>query len=98
MNTAVKQLSRPLYAEAREYCERHGIESLEDLERARMYMCVCEFHKQMRPWNEMLVKAHPAMYSINHDATLPDEYVALQAQVKEIAQRIAAELGLEEMQ
>ncbi len=98
MSTAMSRINRPLYSEARAYCEKYGVESLDELEEIRLFMCAREYRERMRPLNEMLVKAHPLMYSVTHEGPLPEAYEALQALVKEIAQRTASDLGLKEMQ
>jgi hypothetical protein len=86
---------QPLYYEARAYCDRHGIESADEMERVRLSMCAREFKARMQPWNDVLVKAHPAMYSVNVNEPLPQSYLDLQEQVREIARRVAKDLGLE---
>lgn len=95
MSAAIFQIDRPMYLEAREFADRHDVTGLEALEQIRRSMCVREFRKQMRPWNDMLAKCRPLMYSVNRGEPLPDAYVALQAQVNEMAILTAQRLGLD---
>jgi hypothetical protein len=89
------QLARPLplYATARAYCEARGIKP-EHVESVRVEMCVKELNARLNPWREKLVKLHPAMYSPDPHAALPESYLKLQEQVRLLAEHYAAELGL----
>jgi hypothetical protein len=94
MQNAINISQMPFRSEARDYCERCGIDSLDDMERVRLSMCVRELQERMRPWYDQLVKLHPSMYSVTINDPLPKSYLDLQAQVAKIRQHEAEKLGI----
>lgn len=94
MSTVQFPTTKAFYYEARRYCEEHEVPQ-EKCERVRLSMAVRELKTRMEPWMNMLVKHHPAMYSPDLDAPLPESYVHLREQVEKIRAYEAKALSIE---
>jgi hypothetical protein len=87
---AMQSLERPaFYFEAREYADRVGIESLDELERVRLSMCYREFTKRMEPWIRQLADIRALSL-----ADTPEFRKALEV-VREMSEHEAHALGLQ---
>jgi hypothetical protein len=92
MNAIEASKPKPLYYEAREYCERFDL-GPEECERVRQSMAYREFMERMQPWHSMLAR-HLSHFPFVPGGELPEPVLHMKAEVDKIARHEAESLGL----